>query len=101
MNFRASESDNYSNELGWITPIAERDKIGARLNNDVYETTCIDMFGDSFTFSLDVSNNEAWPKKLSVLLDCRVYNYGVSAYGSDQILQRRARVHFDWSRGAS
>ena len=51
VNFKASESDNYSNDLGWITPIAERDEIGARLNNDVYKTTCIDMFGDSFTFS--------------------------------------------------
>ena len=88
VNFRASEADTYSNELGWITPIAERDKIGARLNNDVYETTCIDMFGDSFTFSADVTKEFVWPKQLSTILGCKVNNFGVEGYGSDQAVLR-------------
>ena len=88
VNFKASESDNYSNDLGWITPIAERDEIGARLNNDVYKTSCIDMFGDSFTFSSEVKKEFAWPKQLSTILGCKVNNFGVAAYGSDQAVLR-------------
>ena len=88
VNFKASESDNYSNDIGWITPIAERDEIGARLNNDIYKTTCIDMFGDSFTFSAEVKKEFAWPKQLSTILGCKVNNFGVGGYGSDQAVLR-------------
>ena len=59
---------NYSKKLGWISPKENLDKFGARIDDDNYKSSCIDMFGDSFTFSLDVGNNEAWPKKLGVLL---------------------------------
>ncbi len=83
-----SSNPNYSKNLGWISPKKNLDEFGARIDDYNYKSSCIDMFGDSFTFSLDVSNNEAWPKKLSTLLNCRVYNYGVSAYGSDQATMR-------------
>ena len=88
VNFKASESDNYSNDLGWIIPKAERDEIGARLNNDIYKTTCVDMFGDSFTFSAEVKKEFAWPKQLSTILGCKVNNFGVKGYGSDQAVLR-------------
>lgn len=88
VNFKSSESDNYSNDLGWITPIEERDEIGARLNNDIYEASCIDMFGDSFTFSAEVTKEFAWPKQLSTILGCKVNNFGVGGYGSDQAVLR-------------
>ena len=81
-------NQNYSEKLGWISPQKNLDEFGARIDDGSYKSSCIDMFGDSFTFSLDVSDNEAWPKKLGVLLNCRVYNYGVSAYGSDQATMR-------------
>lgn len=83
-NFETVESDNYSNELGWVTPIEERDKIGARINNDVYESNCIDMFGDSFTYSAEVTSEFAWPRQLSKIIGCKVNNFGVGGYGSDQ-----------------
>ena len=88
VDFKPFESDNYSSVLGWTTLIEERDEIGARLNNDVYESTCIDMFGDSFTFSAGVAKEFAWPKQLSTILGCKVNNFGVGGYGSDQAVLR-------------
>jgi len=87
-NFEAVASANYSNDLGWITPIEERDEIGARINDDIYESNCIDMFGDSFTFSTEVTSEFAWPKQLSKIIGCKVNNFGVGGYGSDQATLR-------------
>ena len=87
-NFEAVASANDSNDLGWISPIEERDKIGARKINDIYESNCIDMFGDSFTFSAEVTSEFAWPKQLSKIIGCKVNNFGVGGYGSDQATLR-------------
>ena len=97
VNFKASESDNYSKDLGWITIKEERDEIGARLNNDVYKNTCIDMFGDSFTFSAEVTKEFAWPRQLSTMLGCKVNNFGVKGYGSDQAVLRH-ELNIDFSK---
>ena len=83
---------NYSKYLGWLSPYENRDMHGARIDNNIYANNCIDMFGDSFTYSLNVDNENAWPKKLSEYLKCRVFNFGVSAYGSDQATMRHQIV---------
>ena len=87
-NFDTVESENYSNDLGWVTPIEERDEIGARINNDIYMSNCIDMFGDSFTYSAEVTGKFAWPRQLGIILGCKVNNFGVEGYGSDQAVIR-------------
>jgi len=86
--FNTKKSNDYSEQLGWITPNKERDNIGARVSSDIYDTTCIEMFGDSFTFSTNVSSEFAWPAQLSKLLNCKVNNFGVGGYGSDQATMR-------------
>ena len=86
--FNARKYNNYSEQLGWITPKEERDNIGARVSPNIFNSTCIEMFGDSFTFSFEVSGEFAWPAQLSKLLNCKVNNFGVEGYGSDQATMR-------------
>ncbi|MBF0275795.1 MAG: SGNH/GDSL hydrolase family protein [Nitrospinae bacterium] len=50
--------------------------------------SCASLYGDSFTFGDGVSNENAWSNQLAKLLGCRVANYGVPGYGSDQAYLR-------------
>ncbi|MDH4155145.1 MAG: hypothetical protein OEV01_15295 [Nitrospira sp.] len=52
---------------------------------------CISLYGDSFTYGDDVGDAEAWSNLLSVQLGCRVANYGVGGYGTDQAFLRYAK----------
>ena len=55
--------------------------------------TCVSLFGDSFTEGVEVDPAEAYGNVLSELLGCRVGNYGVGGYGSDQAyLRYRDRI---------
>jgi hypothetical protein len=49
---------------------------------------CISIYGDSFTYGSGVPDEAAWANQLSQLLGCRVANYGVGGYGTDQALLR-------------
>ena len=49
---------------------------------------CVALYGDSFTWSSDVEAQDAWGNVLSTLLDCRVSNFGVGGYGTDQAYLR-------------
>ncbi len=49
---------------------------------------CVSLYGDSFTFGEEVSDAEAWGNVLAESLKCRVANFGVIAYGTDQALLR-------------
>ena len=80
--------------VGWPTSVALRtdryDETGAR-RSPAYPATqapCAATFGDSFTFAAEVSDADAWPNQLSAMLDCRVANYGVGGYGTDQAMLR-------------
>ena len=70
--------------LGWNHN--NTDYYGARIDKSNFSKSkiCADVYGDSFTYSLDVADIDAWPSKLSEKLKCRVRNYGVSGYGTDQ-----------------
>jgi len=82
-------------ELGWlqgITQIKECDVIGSRLipsfSDPRVHKTCVSIYGDSYTWSNRTTPDEAWGNQLSVLLGCRVSNFGVTGYGTDQAYLR-------------
>ncbi len=70
--------------LGWKNK--NTDYYGARKDKSSFSkfNACVDVYGDSFTYGLGVDDNDAWPSILSVKLRCRVKNYGVIGYGTDQ-----------------
>jgi hypothetical protein len=49
---------------------------------------CVTLYGDSFTYSADVGHVDAWSNALSRILGCRVANFGVAGYGTDQAYLR-------------
>jgi len=98
--------DGYDNELGWVrkpnTEHTERGKYGQTKwtinnkgcrNNPNYEDkkSEISCYGDSYTFSRQVNDNETWEHFLSEMLDTNVLNFGVGNYGIDQALLRMKR----------
>jgi hypothetical protein len=79
--------------LGW--PSKEMlnemyDEAGSR-HNPYYplpHKPCVSVYGDSATYAEDVSDSETWSAQLSRQLGCRVANYGVPGYGTDQSFLR-------------
>jgi hypothetical protein len=59
--------------------------------------SCVSAYGDSFTQSPN-SDAETWADQLSLALGCRVANYGVGGYGSDQAFLRYQHLPPDASR---
>lgn len=85
--------------LGWPSSgtfgIGEFDHSGSRLVPAFPDTTadsCVAIFGDSFTWGDEVEPEHAYGNVLSDLLGCRVANYGVGGYGSDQAAIRYIQV---------
>jgi hypothetical protein len=83
--------------LGWGPPAHAVDAFGARKDSSAYSNShsCLDVYGDSFTWGGEVRAEDAWAARLSDLLKCRVRNFGVDGYGSDQAYMRflNAREH--------
>jgi hypothetical protein len=85
------------NELGWPSPSAATrppyDASGAKYNPEFPEPghACISAYGDSFVFGADIPAADGWIEQLAHLLGCRVANYGVNGYGTDQALLRFRR----------
>jgi lysophospholipase L1-like esterase len=48
----------------------------------------VSLYGDSFTEAWGVDHEHAWSNVLSQLLNCRVSNFGVAGYGTDQAFLR-------------
>src|SRR5262245_64847986 len=77
--------------LGWPMayddPRAEQfDSSGAR-PSPAYPTPgdeCISLYGDSLVYASEVSDAEAWGNLLSQRTRCRVANFAVGGYGTDQ-----------------
>jgi len=97
------EFDRYlklrDDDLGWPSELAH----GQLFNEFGYRPTpeslkyksqkaCIAVFGDSQGYALDVSDSEAWTNVLSRRLGCKVENYSVPAYGTDQAYLRFKKV---------
>ena len=68
--------------LGWPSISSSQQRHSPMHQNEAIP--CVSLFGDSFTFAAEVSDSEAWGNVLAGLLGCRVANYGVGGYGSDQ-----------------
>ena len=85
-------------ELGWPSPSAAtklpRDAIGAKYNADFpdIEKACLSAYGDSFVWGDEVPLAYGWIEQLSRKLGCRVSNFGVSNYGTDQAYLRFRRM---------
>jgi hypothetical protein len=80
--------------LGWPSPSAfggpTFDESGAR-RSPVFPQPggeCVVLVGDSFTFADEVEHDVAWGNVLAGRLGCRVGNFGVGGYGTDQALMR-------------
>lgn len=89
-------------DTGW--PFRENavgsDATGARTSPSNAEsrggTPCVSVYGDSFAWSTGVDDSHAWPNLLSQKLGCRVLNFGVIGFGTDQALIRfETNVHDD------
>ncbi len=48
----------------------------------------VSLYGESFTFGSEVSDDAAWGNRLATKLNARVDNYGVGGYGTDQAFLR-------------
>ena len=80
------------NILGWDARhekfnayLIELDDDDARIDHSSFKNSkkCADVYGDSFTWG-HTNGEYSWPSVLSELLKCRVRNFGVPAYGTDQ-----------------
>lgn len=81
--------DIRASKLGWDQKKNNLDHYMARTDLSSYKDSkpCVDVYGDSFTYGHD-NPKYAWPSQLSELLNCRVRNFGVGGYGSDQALMK-------------
>ena len=65
---------------------------GARLSpafaGTAPQQACVSLYGDSFTWALEVDDEMAWGNQLARRLGCPVANYGVNGYGTDQAYLR-------------
>jgi hypothetical protein len=76
----------YDFSLGWKkrfpTPFGERPR---RME---YGRPLMAAFGDSFTYCEQVGDAETWEEQLAKMVSADIYNFGVSAYGTDQAYLR-------------
>ena len=69
----------------------EYDAKGARVSPafpDPDVPPCVSVYGDSFAWSDEVDADHAWPNVLARSIQCRVDNFGVRGYGTDQAYLR-------------
>jgi hypothetical protein len=93
----AAEFDRYMSVrdslVGW--PARRTDERGVEVIESrpipAYPTAgkeCVSLYGDSFTYGDEVEHSEAWSNVLSLRIKCRVGNYGIGGYGTDQAYLR-------------
>ena len=86
----AAAGGNWDDELGWPSPrdavAPPRDRTGAKYNPDFsqFEYPCASAYGDSYVWGEGIPLTHGWIEQLSRKLGCRVANYGVEVYGTDQ-----------------
>jgi hypothetical protein len=93
----------YDAFLGWVPRLGRFtfttwsfsvDASGVRANGqpDPRGARRIVTVGDSFTFGDEVDDHETWPAQLEIILQEKVVNAGVFAYGIDQAYLRAVRL---------
>jgi hypothetical protein len=100
MNWNASRGEA-DEEIGWPLPSAQTrppfGATGAKYNAEFPEPrdACVSAYGDSFVFGAEVAAQDGWVERLAHLLGCRVANYGINSFGTDQSLVRLRRNQND------
>jgi hypothetical protein len=88
---------NWDDELGWPSPRDDvkppRDASGAKYNVEFPQPgrACASAYGDSFIWGYGIPLQDGWIERLSHKLGCRVADYGVDGYGTDQAYVRFTR----------
>ncbi len=96
-----AEHANWDDELGWPSPhdavSPPRDRTGAKFNAEFPQPghACASAYGDSFVWGYAIPPADGWVERLSHELGCRVANYGVPGYGTDQAYVRFTRTTQD------
>lgn len=97
----AAAGGNWDDELGWPSPrdavAPPRDRTGAKYNPDFSQSQspCASAYGNSFVWGDNIPLTDGWIEQLSRKLGCRVANFGVSGYGTDQAYVRFLRLRQD------
>ena len=80
-------------ELGWIEKYGLGQPRPSPRNSESNSTEpCVYIFGDSFAHADEVEDGQAWSYILQNRLGCKVANFGVGGYGSDQSYLMMARI---------
>jgi len=69
----------------WNKDYPEHDRNGFR-NKSVPDTVSIVALGDSQTYGVSVSRDQAWPQRLAMLSNVPTYNMGIPGWGPTQSL---------------
>jgi hypothetical protein len=91
----------WDDELGWPSPkeavSLPRDASGAKYNAEFPQPghACASAYGDSFIWGYAIPLQDGWIERLSHKLGCRVADYGVPGYGTDQAYVRFTRMTRD------
>jgi lysophospholipase L1-like esterase len=107
-NFTTNSYDEYLSKrdkiLGWPYPSqfggSNFDITGSRripaFEDPTQHQSCVSLYGDSFTKGGGgVDHEHAWSNVLSQRLNCRVANFGMGGYGTDQAYLRFKHNHKD------
>ncbi|NKB21996.1 MAG: hypothetical protein GKS01_16010 [Alphaproteobacteria bacterium] len=80
--YKASRNSN----LGWAPNTSDLDASGSRTIPAFPNSTsgCVSIYGDSFIWGHLLSAADSISNRLAERIGCRVANFGVSGYGSDQ-----------------
>ena len=93
-------------DLGWpprdVLGTEQYDATGARPLPSFPQSArpCVAVYGDSYTYSSHVGPADAWSNLVAERMGCRVANYGVSGYGTDQAYLRFVGTRQDGARFA-
>ena len=84
------EAPHFDENTGWVLPKEAANADGSRISRDspAAGAPCLSMYGDSFVFGAEVSDEYSWGNQIAQRLRCRVLNYGVPGYGTDQAYLR-------------
>ena len=74
--------------LGWPAGEAFVPRRAPESERRADKPALVSLYGESFTFGSEVSDDEAWGNRLAAKLNARVDNFGVGGYGTDQAFLR-------------
>lgn len=93
------DAPHFDENTGWVNPRQATNPDGSRISpdNPAAVAPCLSMYGGSFVFGSEVSDEHSWGNQIAKRLRCRVLNYGVPGYGTDQAHLRFLHNVFDQS----